>query len=79
MLLDIQNTALLESGQFADQGMANLTTIQLNGTNLWAQTQIDLWLGEYAPNDGKLYVDQNTIQELIVTAESKNWEVIYVA
>jgi hypothetical protein len=79
MLLDIQNTALLEGGQFADQDMENLTTIQLNGTSEWAQGQIGGWLEQYAPTGGKLYADQDTLQEVLVAAENKNWEVIYVA
>ena len=79
MLLDVQNTAFLRSGSIVDQGMAYLTTIQLNGTSLWVQTGIVIWLEEYAPNDGKLYVDQNTSQDVIVAAEAKNWDVIYVS
>jgi hypothetical protein len=79
MLLDIQNTASLVNGTFVDSTMTELTTIQLNGTSLRAQINIGTWLEEYAPNDGKLYVDQNTSQDVIVAAESKDWEVIYVS
>ena len=77
MLLDIQNTSVLEDGIIANQGMANLTTLQVAGTSAWAYEQLESWLSDYAPNDGKLYVDENTPQGVITEAEAKNWEVIY--
>ena len=79
MLLDIQNTALLRDGSIVDQGMENLTTIQLNGTSKWAQGQIGGWLEQYAPTGGKLYADQDTLQEVLVAAEDKDWTIEYVA
>jgi hypothetical protein len=77
MLLDIQNTSVLESGSIVDQGMANLTTLQVAGTSAWAYEMVESWLSDYAPNDGKLYVDENTPQGVITEAEAKDWEVIY--
>lgn len=79
MLLDIQNTSALEGGEIIDQGMAELTTLQVAGTSAWAYEQVESWLSDYAPNDGKLYVDENTPQGVITEAEAKNWEVIYVS
>lgn len=79
MLLDIQNTQALEGGTILDQGMANLTTLQVAGTSAWAYEQVESWLSDFAPNDGKLYVDEDTPQGVITEAEAKNWEVIYQA
>jgi hypothetical protein len=79
MLLDIQNTALLNDGVLANSTMTALTTIQLNGTNEWAQLQIGGWLEQYAPTGGKLYANQATLQDVLVSAENKAWEVIYVS
>jgi hypothetical protein len=79
MLLDIQNTSALEDNVILDQSMASLTTLQVAGTSAWAYEQVDDWLNDYAPNDGNLYVDENTPQSVIVEAEAKNWEVIYVS
>ena len=77
MLLDIQDTSALSSGVFVDQGMANLTTLQVAGTSAWGYEQVESWLNDYAPNDGMLYVDENTPQGVITAAEAKDWEVIY--
>lgn len=79
MLLDIQNTSALESGTIVDNSMINLTTILLANAREWAQGQIGQWLEQDAPEGGKLYANQSTLQEVLVAAESKNWEVIYVA
>ena len=79
VLLDIQNTSALKNGTIIDQGMANLTTLKVAGTSAWAYEQVENWLGDYAPNDGKLYVDDNTPQGVITAAEAKNWEVKYVS
>jgi hypothetical protein len=77
MLLNIQNTSLLEGDEILDQSMANLTTLQVAGTSEFAYEQVENWLNDYAPNDGKLYVDENTPQGVITAAEAKDWEVIY--
>lgn len=79
MLLDIQNTSALNNGVFVDQVMADLTTLQVAGTSAWAYEQLESWFSNYAPNDGKLYVDENTPQGVITEAEAKNWEVMYVS
>lgn len=79
MLLDVQNTALLENGTILDQSMANLTTLQVAGTSAWAYGKVESWLSDYAPNDGKIYVDENTPQSVITEAEGKSWEVIYIS
>ena len=79
MLLDIQNTSALEDGEIVDQSMANLTTLQVAGTSAWAYGQVESWFSDFAPNDGKLYVDENTPQGVITEAEGKSWEVIYVS
>ena len=79
MLLDIQNTSSLEGGKIFDQGMTNLTTLQVAGTSAWAYEQLESWFSDFAPNDGKLYVDENTPQGVITEAEGKSWEVIYVS
>lgn len=77
MLIDIQNTLVLNTGIVADQSMTNLTTLQVAGTSAWAYRQVENWLSDYAPNDGKIYVDENTPQAVITAAEAKDWEVIY--
>ena len=79
MLLDIQNTSSLSEGPIVDQGMANLTTLKVAGTSAWAYEQAENWLNNYAPNDGELYVDEDTPQSVITEAEAKNWEVKYVS
>ena len=79
MLLDIQNTSALEGSTFLDQSMANLTTLQVAGTSAWAYEQVESWFNDFAPNDGKLYVDENTPQAVITAAEGKSWEVVYVS
>ena len=79
MLLDIQNTSSLEGSVILDQGMDNLTTLQVAGTSSWAYEQVESWLNDYAPNDGKLYVDEDTPLAVITAAEAKEWEVIYQA
>lgn len=77
MLLDIQNTALLVNGVIVDQSMANLTTLQVAGTSAWAYEQVESWLSDFAPDNGMIYVDENTPQGVITEAEGKSWEVIY--
>ena len=77
MLLDIQNTSALANGTIVNQGMTNLTTLQVAGTGAWAYEKVESWLNDYAPNDGELYVDENTPQGVITAAEAKNWDVIY--
>ena len=79
LLLDIQNTSSLEGNVIVDQSIANLTTLQVAGTSEWAYGQVESWLSDFAPDDGKLYVDENTPQGVITEAEAKNWEVIYVS
>ena len=76
MLLDIQNASALKSGTILDQSIANLTTLKVAGTSAWAYKKAESWLNDYAPNDGELYVDENTPQGVITAAEAKNWEVI---
>ena len=79
MLLDIQNTSALEGGEIIDQGMAVLTTLQVAGTSAWAYEQVESWLSDFAPDGGKIYVDENTPQGVITEAEGKSWEVVYVS
>ena len=79
MLLDIQNTSALEGSTIIDQSMANLTTLQVAGTSAWAYEQMESWLSDFAPDGGKIYVDENTPQGVITEAEGKSWEVIYVS
>ena len=79
MLLDIQNTSALEGGIILDQSMANLTTLQLAGTSAWAYEQVESWLSDFAPDNGMIYVDENTPQGVITEAEGKSWEVVYVS
>lgn len=79
MLLDVQNTSLLEDGIIADNTMSVLTTLQVAGTSAWAYEQLQGWMTAGAPNDGKVYVDENTPQSVITAAEAKDWEVIYQA
>lgn len=79
MLLDIQNTKELEDGTILDQSMANLTTLQVAGTSAWAYEQVEGWLSDFAPDNGIIYVDENTPQGVITEAEGKSWEVIYVS
>ena len=79
MLLDIQNTSALEGSTFLDQSMENLTTLQVAGTSAWAYGQVESWLSDFAPDGGKIYVDENTPQSVITEAEGKSWEVVYVS
>ena len=79
MLLDIQNTSSLESGVILDQSMVNLTTLQVAGTSAWAYEKVESWLSDFAPNNGMIYVDENTPQGVITEAEAKDWEVKYVS
>jgi hypothetical protein len=79
MLLDVQNTALLENGTLADNTMSVLTTLQVAGTSEWAYEQVESWLRDFAPDNGMIYVDENTPQGVITEAEGKEWEVIYQA
>ena len=78
-MLNIKNTQALESSVFLDQGMANLTTLQVAGTSAWAYGEIESWLSDFAPDNGMIYVDENTPQGVITEAEGKSWEVIYVS
>ena len=78
MLLDIQSTAQLEGGRLFLNTDTNITTLKLAGTSEWAYEQVEIWLNDGAPNDGKLYVDENTPQAVITAAESKDWIVEYV-
>ena len=59
--------------------MANLTTLQLAGTSAWAYEQVESWLSDFAPDNGIIYVDENTPQGVITEAEGKSWEVVYVS
>lgn len=79
MLLDIQNTSALDNGTIVDQSMANLTTLQVAGTSAWAYEQVEGWLSDFAPDNGMIYVDENTPQGVITEAEGKSWEVVYVS
>lgn len=79
LLLNIKNTELLESGAILDQSMVNLTTLQVAGTSAWAYEQVESWLSDFAPDNGMIYVDENTPQSVITEAEGKDWEVIYQA
>lgn len=79
MLLDIQNTAQLTGSDLFTGISTNLTTLQVAGTSAWTYTQVENWLNGDAPNNGKLYVDENTPQGVITAAEAKDWEVIYQA
>jgi hypothetical protein len=79
LMLNIKNTAELVNGTILDQSMENLTTLQVLCTSAWAYEQVESWLNDYAPNDGKLYVDEDTPQAVITAAEAKNWEVVYQA
>ena len=79
MLLDIQNTSALEDVDLFDGTMNALTTLQVAGTSELAYNKVETWLTDYAPNNGKIYVDENTPQGVITEAEGKSWEVIYQA
>ena len=79
LMLNIKNTAELASGTIVDQSMANLTTLQVAGTSAWAYEQVESWLSDFAPDNGKIYVDENTPQGVITEAEGKSWEVVYVS
>jgi hypothetical protein len=79
LMLNIKNTAELASGTILDQSMANLTTLQVAGTSELAYEQVESWLNDYAPDNGMIYVDENTPQVVITEAEGKSWEVIYQA
>ena len=79
MLIDIQNTNALADGTILDQGMANLTTLQVAGTSAWAYEKVESWLSDFAPDGGMIYVDENTPQGVITEAEGKSWEVVYVS
>ena len=78
MLLDIQNTALLENGNLFENIRTNLTTLKVAGTSAWAYEQVENWLNGDAPNDGTILVDENTPQEVIDAATTKGWTVEYV-
>ena len=78
-MLNIKNTALLESGEILDQSMANLTTLQVACTSAWAYEKVESWFSDFAPDGGKIYVDENTPQGVITGAEGKSWEVVYVS
>lgn len=79
LILNIKNTAELASGTILDQSMANLTTLQVAGTSAWAYEQVESWLSDFAPDNGMIYVDENTPQGVITEAEAKEWEVVYVS
>ena len=79
LMLNIKNTAELMDDIILDQSMANLTTLQVAGTSAWAYEQVESWLSDYAPDGGKIYVDENTPQGVITEAEGKSWEVVYVS
>ena len=81
MLLDIQNTAQLAELNFfiGVSVITNLTTLQVAGTSAHAYEHVESWLNGSAPNDGKIYVDENTPQSVITAAEAKDWEVVYVS
>ena len=79
LMLNIKNTALFESGEILDQSMANLTTLQVAGTSELAYEQVESWLSDFAPDNGKIYVDENTPQGVITEAEGKSWEVVYIS
>lgn len=55
------------------------TTLLVNGANENVQNAAQQWITNTAAQNGKLYVDENTNQSLIVAAEAKNWDVIYVS
>ena len=55
------------------------TTLLVNGANEKVQNAAQQWITNTAAENGKLYVDENTNQSLIVAAEAKNWDVIYVS
>jgi len=55
------------------------TTLLVNGANEKVQNAAQQWITNTAAQNGKLYVDENTNQSLIVAAEAKNWDVIYVS
>lgn len=55
------------------------TTLLVNGANEKVQNAAQQWITNTAAENGKLYVDENTNQSLIVAAEDKNWDVIYVS
>ena len=78
LMLNIKNTAALENGTILDQSMANLTTLQVAGTSAWAYVGIESWLSDYAPDNGTIYVDENTPQGVITEAQGKSWTVEYV-
>jgi hypothetical protein len=80
MLLDIQRTTMIED-LFLNNGLPNLTTLQVAGTSESAYSALDEWFGEGggAPTRGMIYVDANTPQSVITAAEAKEWEVIYVS
>ena len=79
LMLNIKNTAELANGTIVNQSMANLTTLQVAGTSAWAYEQVESWLSDFAPDNGVIYVDENTPQGVITEAEGKSWEVIYIS
>ena len=79
LMLNIKNTADLVRGTILDQSMANLTTLQVAGTSAWAYEQVESWLSDFAPDNGMIYVDENTPQGVVTEAEGKSWEVVYVS
>lgn len=79
LMLNIKNTALLNDGSILDQSMTNLTTLQVAGTSAWAYAKIESWLSDFAPDNGKIYVDENTPQGVITEAEGKSWEIVYIS
>ena len=55
------------------------TTLLVNGANENVQNEAQQWITKTAAQNGRLYVDENTNQSLIVAAEAKNWDVFYVS
>ena len=78
LMLNIKNTAVLNRGTILDQSMATLTTLQVAGTSAWAYEQVESWLRDYAPDNGTIYVDENTPQGVITEAQGKSWTIEYV-
>ena len=78
LMLNIKNTAELNGRIILDQSMANLTTLQVAGTSAWAYGEVESWLSDFAPDNGMIYVDENTPQGVITEAEGKSWTVEYV-
>lgn len=79
MLLNVSNLSNVNSFNLSvEEADRQLSTILVSGANYRVFNSVETFI-EGTNHVGKLYVDENTPQSLIVAAEAKNWEVIYQA